>query len=98
MKTGGLGIPLLSVAAAFVVTWTLAHALGFMPGAVVATLAALGRMSLVIMYMHVAFIHYFAPYAPPAVLFAIALAGSVMIDQAARRSALTRRFLLGARV
>jgi len=98
MKTGGLGIPLLSVAAAFVVTWTLAQALGFMPGVVVSALAGLGRMSLVIMYMHVAFIHYFAPYASPAILLVIALAGSVMVDQAARRSGPTRRLLLGARV
>jgi fucose 4-O-acetylase-like acetyltransferase len=97
MKTGGLGIPLLSVAAAFLVTWTLAQALVFMPGVVVSALAALGRMSLVIMYMHVAFIHYFAPYARPAILFVIALAGSMMVDQAARKYGLTRRLLLGAR-
>lgn len=98
MKQGDVGIPLLSLAGAFFVTLALAQLLCHIPGAVVAVLAHFGRMSLVIMYTHVAFIHYLAPYAPRAGLFMIALIASAMIDQIARRHSVSRRLLLGARV
>ncbi len=97
MKIGALGLPFLSLAGAVIVTLALAYGLRRLPAGLLRPLVALGRMSLVIMYTHVAFIHYLAPYGSRPLLFAVALAGGVAIDLVVRRFALTRRLLLGER-
>jgi fucose 4-O-acetylase-like acetyltransferase len=95
MKIGNLGWPGLSLMGAGAVTVTLARLLQQLPADRVGALAALGRASLVIMYVHVAFIHYLAPYAPKAVLFGLALAGAWALDWLIRRTRPTRMLLLG---
>ncbi len=95
MKLGDLGWPILSLTGAAAVTVTLARFVQSLPRSLIAAFAALGRASLVIMYVHVAFIHYLAPYAPRLALCVVALAGSFAIDLLIRRARFTRRLLLG---
>ena len=95
MKIGNIGWPGLTLAGAAAITLVLAMLLRRLPGNMVSPLAALGRASLVIMYAHVAFIHYLAPYAPGAVLFLAALAGSVALDWLIRQARPARFFLRG---
>ncbi|MBN8831256.1 MAG: acyltransferase family protein [Sphingomonadales bacterium] len=95
MKMGELGFPYLSVPGAVGFTILLAWLVQRLPAAATGVLAALGRASLVIMYVHVAFIHYLAPYAPPAALFVVAVVMSFALDRSIRRYALARRLLLG---
>ncbi|MBT2185898.1 acyltransferase family protein [Sphingobium nicotianae] len=95
MKFGDFGWPILSLAAAAAITLTLARVVQSLPLVLIAVLAALGRASLVIMYAHVAFIHYLAPYAPRPALFVVALGFSFLIDRLVRRFEITRRLLLG---
>ncbi|MFD1103353.1 acyltransferase family protein [Sphingobium olei] len=72
MKAADYGWPLLSIGAA-VATSFLTFRLSALiaPGA--GLLAALGRASMVIMYCHVAVIHYLTPYLSKYALFAVAL-------------------------
>ena len=95
MKQGDLGWPLVSLVGAAAVTMALALALHRTPPPALRPLVAIGRASLVIMYVHVAFIHYLAPYAPRAVLFLVALAGAWLLDWLIRRTAPTRLLLRG---
>ena len=95
MKLGDFGWPILSATAATAATITLARLVQSLPLALITAFAALGRASLVIMYAHVAFIHYLAPYAPRVALFVVALALSFAIDRVIRRARITRRLLLG---
>jgi fucose 4-O-acetylase-like acetyltransferase len=97
MKLGDLAIPIVSLIGAFMVTLALAAGARRLPHFPMAVLAALGRMSLVIMYVHVAVIHYLSPYVPTYVLFSAALVVSALIDWAARQAAISRRLLLGAK-
>lgn len=95
MKLGDLGWPLVSLLGATAVTMLLARLLHQLPPFALRPLVAIGRASLVIMYVHVAFIHYLAPYAPKAVLFPVALIGAWLLDWLIRRAALTRMLLRG---
>ncbi|HWJ70709.1 MAG TPA: acyltransferase family protein [Sphingobium sp.] len=95
MKVGDLGWPFVSLVGAGAVTVALAWLIHHLPQPAVRPLAAIGRASLVIMYAHVAFIHYLAPYASRAVLFAVALIGAWLLDWLIRRTALTRLLLRG---
>jgi fucose 4-O-acetylase-like acetyltransferase len=95
MKQGDLGWPVLSLAGAGAVTMTLAALARRFPPPLMGLLVALGRASLTIMYVHVAMIHYLAPYAPKLLLFAGALAASGALDWLIRRRRWTRRLLLG---
>jgi fucose 4-O-acetylase-like acetyltransferase len=98
MKIGGLGLPYLSAPGAAAATILLARLVQALPAPMtvaLAALAAIGRASLVIMYLHVAFIHYLAPYAPRVALFVVALASPFFIHQLVRRSTLARLLLLG---
>jgi fucose 4-O-acetylase-like acetyltransferase len=95
MKQGDIGWPGLSLAGAMAVTVTLAALLQRLPIALIGGLAMLGRATLVIMYAHVALIHYLRPYAPAAVIFVAALALSWELDRRLRRFASSRRILLG---
>jgi len=95
MKLGYLGWPVASLIGAGAVTVALALLLQHMPPLVIVKLAALGRASLVIMYVHVAFIHYLAPYMQKTTLFLVALAAAFGLDWLIRRTKVTRILLLG---
>jgi len=95
MKLGDLGWPSLSLAGAAAVTVTLAGLVQRLPLVLVSGFAALGRATLVIMYVHVALIHYLRAYAPEVILFLVGLLLSWVLDRLFRRFALTRRLLLG---
>lgn len=95
MKQGDLGWPLVSLIGAAAVTMALAFGLARLPPPALRPLVAIGRASLVIMYVHVAFIHYLAPYAPRAVLFPVALAGAWLLDWLIRRTGPSRLLLRG---
>ena len=98
MKVGDNGWPLLSIAAAVatsLLVMRLSARLDAAKGArLVAPLAALGRASLVIMYLHVATIHYLSPYLGKPWLLVIALALPFAIDRLIRRSPRATRWLL----
>ncbi len=95
LKGGAFGIPIVSLAAAALVSVALCLALMRQRPPVLAALAWLGRASLVIMFVHVAFVHYLAPYWPRPALFAAALAGGVAIHVAARATRISRALMLG---
>jgi len=95
MKLGDLGWPGLTLAGAAAVTLMLAMLLRRAPEKLVSAGAALGRASLVIMYVHVALVHYLSPYLPRPALFLIALAGSWALDWAIRRTRATRLLFRG---
>lgn len=95
MKLGDLGWPGLSLAGAVAITVVLAMLLRRAPALLVSGAASLGRASLVIMYVHVAVVHYLAPYLPQAALFLAALAGSWALDWLIRRTRVTRLLLRG---
>lgn len=95
MKLGDLGWPLVSVLGAVAVAMVLAWGFRRLPRAALRPLAAIGRASLVIMYVHVAFVHYLAPYASRTLLFPVALIGAWSLDCLVRRTALTRLLLRG---
>ncbi|WP_234152144.1 acyltransferase family protein [Sphingobium sufflavum] len=97
LKPGDFGMPVLSLAGAVAISILLCQLLARMPHALVGPLAWLGRASLVIMYMHVAFIHYLTPYCGPWALFALALAGSLLVHVAAGATRAGRIVLLGDR-
>jgi fucose 4-O-acetylase-like acetyltransferase len=61
MKAADYGLPLLSIASA-VASTLLLFRLSVRIAPVAGWLAAIGRASLVIMYLHVAVIHYLSPY------------------------------------
>lgn len=97
MRAGELGWPLLSLAAAIAIVDRIAWAVRLLPLLPMTVLAWLGRNSLVIMFLHTAFIHYLWDYLGKATLFAVALSGSLAIALLARRTRLSRRLLLGER-
>lgn len=98
MKLGHLGWPALSLIGAGTVTVALALLLQHMPPLLIGRLAAFGRASLVIMYVHVAFIHYLAPYMQKAALFLVALAAAFGLDWFIRRTKPACILLLGEAV
>lgn len=93
MKAADYGWPLLSISAATATSF-LAFRLSALisPGA--GLLAAVGRASMVIMYCHVALIHYLAPYLAKYALFAIALIAPWGLWMVIRRSQTVSRWLL----
>jgi fucose 4-O-acetylase-like acetyltransferase len=92
MKVGDYGVPVLSLAGAVALSlclsWT-ARRIAFAP------LCALGRMSLVIMYIHVGVIHYGSPYAPKWLLFCAAMLVPVLLDRLFAKNATSRKLFLG---
>lgn len=98
MKAGDLGWLSLSLFTAAAGTLTLAALIRLLPSALMAPLVGLGSASLVIMYLHVAFAHYLAPYAPPALLFVIAVAVPWLLHRLLRRSRITGLILLGEKI
>lgn len=97
LKPGDFGIPVLSLAGAAAISILLCMAIARLPSVLTAPLAWLGRASLVIMYVHVAFIHYLTPYMDPWMLFGVALAGSVAVHLAAGATKAGRIVLMGER-
>ncbi|HEX7873328.1 MAG TPA: acyltransferase family protein [Sphingobium sp.] len=97
LKPGDFGMPVLSLAGAAAISIILCLIVAWLPQMVSAPLAWLGRASLVIMYVHVAFIHYLSPYLDRWMLFAAALAGSVILYLVAAMSRAGRIVLLGER-
>ncbi len=95
MKAGDLGWLNLWLFTAAAATIMLAALVRRLPPVLMAPLVALGSASLVIMYLHVAFAHYLAPYAPRAILFIIAVAVPVLLHGVLRRARFTRLILLG---
>jgi fucose 4-O-acetylase-like acetyltransferase len=92
MKVGDYGVPLLSLAGAVALSLCLswvARRVAFAP------LCALGQMSLVIMYVHVAVIHYGAPYANKWVLLVAALLLPVLLNRLLAKNAISRKLFLG---
>lgn len=97
LKSGDFGTPALSLAGASAISILLCLLLERLPDVLNAPLAWVGRASLVIMYVHVAFIHYLTPYFGRWSLFGIALAGSIVIHLAISATRLGRIVLLGER-
>ena len=97
LKPGDFGLPVLSLAGAAAVTILIGLVLSRLRDGLLAPLAWLGRASLVIMYVHVAFIHYLMPSFGRGALFVIALAGSVAVHLAASATRPGRLVLLGER-
>lgn len=95
LRGGDYAVPILSLAAATLVSIALCLALMRQRPPLLAALAWVGRASLVIMFVHIAFIHYLAPYLPKAALFGIALAGGAIIQRAAGVTRVGRVLLLG---
>jgi fucose 4-O-acetylase-like acetyltransferase len=85
MKAADYGWPLLSIGSA-VATSLLIVATARRIARLTPWLASLGRASLVIMYLHVAAIHYLSPYLGKPWLLAIALLLPFAIDRLIRRS------------
>lgn len=95
LKAGDFGMPFVSLAGSVAVTILLCLGLSQLPHRFTRPLAAVGRASLVIMYVHVAFIHYCAPYFSEWMLFGIAVAGSLAVHALAAATQSGRILLLG---
>jgi fucose 4-O-acetylase-like acetyltransferase len=97
MKAGDIGLPVIGLLGAAAVCVALGAGVQSLPSAIQHGLAWLGTRSLVIMYVHVAAIHYAAPYMPKAGLLVFALAVSLLIDALARSTRPLRFLMLGQR-
>lgn len=95
LRAGNLGWPVASLAGAVAITDRLGWALRLLPATLLAPLIWIGRRSLVIMFTHLAFVHYLAPCAAPILLFVAGLTGAVLIDALARLTRPGRVLLLG---
>ncbi|MEC3949891.1 acyltransferase family protein [Sphingobium sp. HWE2-09] len=92
MKGGDYGVPLLSIGAA-IATCLLLFRLSALFAPYAGPVAALGRASLVIMYLHVALIHYGSPYLDKGALLALALMLPFLAYHLIRVTPLRRIFL-----
>jgi peptidoglycan/LPS O-acetylase OafA/YrhL len=92
MKVGDYGWPPVSLPAAVLLSLGLAWLARLMPWP---PLVALGRMSLVIMFLHVPVIHYLRPYFGPWMLAGLALLLPVGAHILLRRFEMGRRYFLG---
>ena len=93
LKAGDYGAPLLSIGSA-VATSLLLFRFSVRIGPVGGWLASVGRASLVIMYLHVAVIHYLAPMLGKLSLLVLAVALPMGIYHLMKRSAAGRRIFL----
>jgi len=92
MKVGDYGTPGWSLAVAVILSLALCGVVRVAP---LRPLRALGRMSLVIMFLHVPIIHYLAPYASKAMLLPLATVIPVAAFFALGRTWWGRRWFLG---
>jgi fucose 4-O-acetylase-like acetyltransferase len=96
MKVGDYGFPPVSLLLAVGLSLCACAVARNIPGARLRNiLGALGRMSLVIMYVHVAVIHYATPYMARPWRFLLALMLSVAIAHLLEKWVFTRRIFLG---
>ena len=93
MKAGDYGMPLLSIGSA-IATSLLLFRFSVRMGPVGGWLAEIGRASLVIMYLHVAVIHYLAPMLGKSWLMILALALPMGANHLMKCSSVTRRIFL----
>ena len=102
MKVGDYFAPILSLPTAIALSLCVCAIARHIPGDMLKRmLARLGRISLVIMYLHVAVVHYLAPYFPdPAtqkwILLGLAFLVPVLFNWIFTRFAVTRRLFLGS--
>ena len=97
MKVGDYGWPILSVASAVatsLLVMRLSARIASLAAPLATPLAALGRASLVIMYLHVATIHYLSPYLGKMWLLGIALIVPYLLWRAIIACPPARRLLL----
>lgn len=92
MKVGDYGTPGWSLVGAVALSLALCGLARLMP---LRPFQALGRMSLVIMFLHVPVIHYLAPYAAKPVLWVLAMLVPVLAFHALGRTGWGRRWFLG---
>ncbi|MBO9671324.1 MAG: acyltransferase family protein [Sphingobium sp.] len=97
MRAGDLGWPLLGIAGAAAIVDRIAWVTRRLPGRLTRALAWIGRNSLIIMFLHLCFAHYLAPYFPKFVLLALGVAGPLLIGMLMRRNRLTKLLFLGER-
>ena len=93
MRTADYGWPLASMGAA-IATSFLIFKLSVTIAPHAAPLAAIGRGSLTIMYLHVPLIHYLSPYMDKLPLLALALSAPFALDRLIRLSPRATRWLL----
>lgn len=91
MKAGDYGLPIMSIAAGIATSLLIFRTSALIPP--LAPLVWIGRASLVIMYLHVAVIHYLTPHLPPVGLAVLALCLPAAIWWIMRTTALRRVFL-----
>ncbi|SCW44758.1 Fucose 4-O-acetylase [Sphingobium faniae] len=94
MKAGDYGWPLLSILSAIATSILIFRLSPAVPRLFARPLIGLGQASLVIMYLHVAFIHYLTPYLSKPWLFAIALLVPYILWRLIRRSPWAHRLFL----
>lgn len=93
MRTADYGWPLASMGAAIATSFLIFNlSASIAPHA--APLAAIGRGSLTIMYLHVPLIHYLSPYMDKLPLLALALFAPFALDRLIRLSPRATRWLL----
>ncbi|MBO9582291.1 MAG: acyltransferase family protein [Sphingobium sp.] len=97
MRAGDLGWPLLGIAGAAAIVDRIAWIARRLPDGLTRALAWIGRNSLVIMFLHLCFAHYLAPYFPKVVLLVLGVAGPLSIGALMRRNRLARLLFLGER-
>jgi fucose 4-O-acetylase-like acetyltransferase len=97
MRAGDLGWPLLGIAAAAAIVDRIAWLTRRLPEKNLRVLGWIGRNSLIIMFLHLCFTHYLAPYFPRLVLLVLGVAGPLLIGALMRRTAMTRLLFLGDR-
>lgn len=94
MKAGDYGWPILSIASAIATSLILFRLSPVVPKIWKGPLVLLGQASLVIMYLHVALIHYLTPYLPKVWLLPVALLVPLACWQLIRKSPFARRIFL----
>ena len=97
LRAGEIGWPLIGLAGAVAITDRLAWLTRRLPLRLMHQLAWVGRNSLVLMFAHLAFVHYLWAYLPKPALFLVAVCGSLLVGWLARTNRVTRLFLLGER-
>jgi fucose 4-O-acetylase-like acetyltransferase len=97
MRAGELGWPVLGIIAAAAIVDRIAWVTRRLPGRAARVLGWIGRSSLIIMFLHLCFAHYLAPYFPKPVLLMLGVAGPLLIGALLRRNRMTRLLFLGER-
>lgn len=97
MRAGDLGWPVLGILGAVAIVDRIAWLVRKLPGRLARMFGWIGRNSLVIMFLHLCFAHYLAPYFPKLLLLVMGVSGPVLIAALLRRNRLARLLFLGER-